>query len=135
MFFSASLMTLWTNLKSSESIFGLTWGNFLEKKEKLLGQFFLQRIVLSSYFFYIHKQSTLHIVNTICSSICSCFGEVHYIESQFLWKSIETFHQNCSLYEDVNYIEYSLYRELTVLEWYSSNSKQEIAFDMSVVST
>ena len=39
---------------------------------------------------------------------------VHYMERQFLSTSIEAFHQKCSLYGDVHYIEYSLYGELTI---------------------
>ena len=53
---------------------------------------------------------------------------VHYIERQFLWTCIEAFHQNCSLYGDVHYIEYSLYGELTVLT-------SELKLNMTQVNT
>ena len=61
---------------------------------------YLSRQISNIQFNYI--QSTLHIVNTICSSIL------------FTITSMEAFHQNCSLYGEVHYIEYLLYGELTV---------------------
>ena len=70
-------------------------------------------------------QSTLDIVNTICSSILltilrgSLYREANF--KNFLSKVQILFCKKCSLFRDVQYVKYSLYQESTV-----SNTKIDI---------